>query len=169
MTTINTTTSGQYSFGSGTARTLIPNGELVEAYRKAQGWTREEFEYQSHLAVERAANSDNSDGRFLRRYRLKTSKGNESGIGTTTLTHIENCKPVYAFTLKIVAETLKVPMRNLIQSNDLSGAAAPAVSTIGSAGEIVGDIMRSVDTDATPLTAYQLAQILRKLLNQLVP
>ena len=132
-------------------------------------WTREEFEEQSHLAVERAARSDTGDGRFLRRYQLKTSQGKWSGIGTTTLTNVENGKPVYAFTLKIVAETLKVPVQTLIQSNDRSGNSAPPAAADWEAAELFDNFIRSVDADSTPITAQQFVQIVRRLSKQVVP
>ena len=154
---------------TGSARTLTPNGTLIEAYRKSQGWTREEFEWQSHLAVEKAALSENIDCRFHRRYKLKTRAGKFAGIGTTTLANIENNKPVYAFTLKIVAETFGVPVQDLMQLDAHSNKASPLIKEIGPANEIVDNIMHAVNTDRHPLTAYELAQVVRNLLDQLFP
>lgn len=112
---------------------------MIEAYRKAEGWSREEFEWQSHLA----------------------------GIGTTTLTNVETGKPVYAFTLKIVAETLGVPVRSLIAEDEFGPEAEPVdISTTNVAND---GIARLIQIDRSPKTAEELATILRTLLDRICP
>ena len=149
-------------------RTVIPNGSLIEAYRKAQGWSREEFEWQSHLAVEQAAQDGRDDVRFLARYKSKKQKGRLAGIGTTTLTNVESGKRVYAFTLRIVAETLGVPVRALIaDEHGARGESEPADSLMTDVSN--EDFARLLQIDRAPKTAVELAMILRALLDRICP
>lgn len=150
---------------SGSPRTIIPNGSLIEAYRKARGWTREEFEWQSHLAVERAALDSNDDGRFLRRYMRKTAEDKLAGIGTTTLTNVESGKPVYVFTLKIVAETLGVPIASLIaEEKRLGDRSATELALVDPS---LDELIRRLLSDELPSTARDLAGLLRALLDRI--
>ena len=137
-------------------RTVIPNGPRIEAYRKARAWTREEFEWQSHLAVERAALDDSSDRRFLRRYKSQIAEGRLAGIGTTTLTNVESSKPVYVFTLKIVAETLGVSVKSLIIDGDRNDGT-------------IEELFRILQTTPPPATADQQAKVLRAVLDWIYP
>jgi hypothetical protein len=150
-------------------RSVVPNGPLVAAYRKQRGWSREEFEWQSHLAVERAASEVTGDGRFRQRYQAKTSKGSFAGIGTTGLANIERGRPVYAFTLKIVAVTLGVPVRNLIHPADPSFVAASLGADSASASDGIAKSILDKAIDPAKLPDREKAAALRKLLDALFP
>ncbi len=152
--------------GTGGSRTVKANGPLVEALRKAKGWTREEFEWQSHLAVERAAQNNNEDGRFRRRYEEKKRRKRQAGIGTTTLTNVENGRSVYVFTLKIVAETLGVPVKSLIVDESLPGTGSMPDDGVTETGASVEELVRTLKSGGRPMTATELAKILRVLLDQ---
>lgn len=149
-------------------RTLTANGPLIAKYRKHKSWTREEFEWQSHLAVEHAALHGNADARFRRRYEARKSNGKFSGIGVTTLTNLERSRNVYVFTLKIVALTLDVPMAALIHPRDKSGMKWSPGGADSSAQRLAAGVVRKARGGGA-MSGPELARVLRAVLDELVP
>jgi transcriptional regulator with XRE-family HTH domain len=147
------------------ARSLTANGPLIEADRKARGWTREEFAWQTGLAVERIVQAGTADGRFIARYKRKKRHGKFVGLGATTLASAANSNPVYASTLNILAETFGVPVRSLIHPDDPSGENAPPASTPLPIDMIVDNVIGSAKNGQPAMTAYELTMILRRLLD----
>ena len=154
---------------TGSARSLIPNGPLIKAYRKQLGWSREEFEWRSHLAVEREALDDDGDVRFTYRYKEKSSEGKFAGICTTTLTNIESSKPVYPFTLRIVAKTFRVQVKSLIHPDDPSCVAVPPDTDAGTAPDSLRQSILDTAADPARLSEQEKAEALRQLLDALFP
>jgi len=152
---------------TGGSRFVKANGPLIEALRKAKGWSREEFVWQSHLAVEQAAQTNSEDERFRRRYETRKKRGQQAGIGKSTLTRVETSRSVFVFTLKIVAETLGVPVKSLIVDASLPGTSSTPEDGRASNETSSEDLIRTLKSGGTPITATELAKVLREFLDQI--
>jgi len=150
-------------------RTLIPNGPLVAALRKSQGLRREEFAWQSHLAVERAAGEGRDDRSFQHRFKAKSKQGKLAGIGTTALRSVENSNRVYLITLKIVAETLGVSVQSIMELEQSSRVHAATSYDADSTEKLIEELVRLLREDGRSVDTGKLMKMLRILFERLFP
>ena len=81
------------------------------------GWTREELELQTHMAVQALAAAEAADGelgRFSQRLRDKARVRQLAGISKATIASAENGNNVFPATLEILAKTLGVKMKKVV-------------------------------------------------------
>lgn len=155
-----------FSDGGGGPRTLVPNGPLIQSYRKALGLTGEEFEFRSHRVVEEQAQKAGSDPRYRIRYKKRKAKKGLPGISVSTIRNAEKSEPVYVFTLKIIAEVLGVPMWILIAEQGRLWEQVPAADQQQLAETLAAAIGRLLEAGGTPPSAKALADVVRQVLDE---
>ena len=102
--------------------TVLPNGPLVVALRKARGWSQEELEWQTEIAAEREVAEESAarvkNGLFTRYKQRRHGNRQSLRVARHTISRVENGLPVYAMTLKIIAAALRVEPAQIILSGD---------------------------------------------------
>lgn len=86
--------------------------------RILKGWARDDLGTETDLAVAELAKNELNRGRMTRRYEAKRRSNKPAGLCLTTLASIEQGKPAFPFTIKIVATALGVEMHTLIHPHD---------------------------------------------------
>lgn len=103
--------------GTGSPRTVVPNGEVIKRERQNRGWSREELSFRSQIKVEQLAKQEQDSknrGRFYHRNKSRSRRHETPGVGKSALGRMESGRPVLVLSLVIVAKTLEVPVELLI-------------------------------------------------------